>query len=116
MGGSVFHHFLFDQPRRTCPLALYANSLDVQVIENYGQIQIRHQTTKQPLSTVYVKVYARMNDGQVVFYKDGYTDLRGRFDYTSLSTNQLDSVAGFSLLILSDEHGAVIREADPPKR
>ena len=96
--------------------AYYANSLDVQVIENYGQIQVRHQTTKQPLSTVYVKVYARMNDGQVVFYKDGYTDLRGRFDYTSLSTNQLDSVARFSLLILSDEHGAVIREADPPKR
>jgi len=46
-----------------------ANSLDVQVIENYGQIQVRHQTTKQPLGKVYVKVYARMNDGQVMFYK-----------------------------------------------
>ncbi|MHB8865606.1 MAG: hypothetical protein ACYC6N_24785, partial [Pirellulaceae bacterium] len=96
--------------------AYYANSLDVQVIENYGQIQVRHQTTKQPLGKVYVKVYARMNDGQVLFYKDGYTDLRGRFDYTSLSTNQLDSVARFSLLILSEDNGAVIREADPPKR
>ena len=96
--------------------AYYANSLDVQVIENYGQIQVRHQTTKQPLGKVYVKVYARMQDGQVAFYKDGYTDLRGRFDYTSLSTDQLDSVARFSLLILSDENGAVIREADPPKQ
>jgi hypothetical protein len=65
---------------------------------------------------VYVKVYARMNDGQVAFFKDGYTDLRGRFDYTSLSTDQLDSVTRFSMLILSDENGAVIREADPPKR
>ncbi len=96
--------------------AYYANSLDVQVSENYGQIQVRHQTTKQPLSKVYVKVYARMNDGQVAFYKDGYTDLRGRFDYTSLSTDQLDSVARLSLLILSEDNGAVIREADPPKR
>ena len=96
--------------------AYYANSLDVQVSENYGQVQVRHQTTKQPLSRVYVKVYARMNDGQVAFYKDGYTDLRGRFDYTSLSTDQLDSVARFSLLILSEDNGAVIREADPPKR
>ena len=96
--------------------AYYANSLAVQVIENYGQVQVRHQTTKQPLAKVYVKVYARMQDGQVKFYKDGYTDLRGRFDYTSLSTNELDSVAQFSLLILSDEHGAVVREANPPKR
>jgi hypothetical protein len=49
-------------------------------------------------------------------YKDGYTDLRGRFDYTSLSTNELDVVEQFSLLILSDERGAIIREAKPPKR
>lgn len=96
--------------------AYYANSLDVQVIENYGQLQVRHQATRQPLGEAYVKVYARTQDGQVVFYKDGYTDLRGRFDYASLSTEQLDSVARFALLILSDEHGAVIREADPPRR
>ena len=50
------------------------------------------------------------------FYKDGYTDLRGRFDYASLSTNELDVAQKFSLLILSDDHGAVVREANPPKR
>lgn len=94
----------------------YANSLDVQLSENYGQVQVRHQTTKQPLGQVYVKVYARLKDGQVVFYKDGYTDLRGRFDYASLSTNQLDTVDRFALLILSETNGAVIREAAPPKR
>ena len=101
---------------KTRSQAYYANSLDVQVVENYGQIQVRHQASKQPLGKVYVKVYARMNDGSVEFYKDGYTDLRGRFDYTSLSTDQLDAVARFSLLIFSEENGAVIREADPPKR
>jgi hypothetical protein len=57
-----------------------------------------------------------MKDGQVRFYKDGYTDLRGRFDYTSLNTNELDFVGKFSLLVLSDEHGAVVKEASPPKR
>ncbi|MHB8861931.1 MAG: hypothetical protein ACYC6N_05975 [Pirellulaceae bacterium] len=101
---------------KTRSQAYYANSLDVQVVENYGQIQVRHQASQQPLGKVYVKVYARMSDGRVEFYKDGYTDLRGRFDYTSLSTDQLDSVARFSLLIFSEENGAVIREADPPKR
>ncbi len=57
-----------------------------------------------------------MKDGSVRFYKDGYTDLRGRFDYSSLSTNMLDGVKKFAILVLSEEHGAVVREAQPPKR
>ena len=60
--------------------------------------------------------YARMSGGEVRFYKDGYTDLRGRFDYASLSTDELDRVERFALLVLHDEHGALIREAAPPKR
>jgi hypothetical protein len=52
----------------------------------------------------------------VRFFKDGYTDLRGGFEYTSLSTTELDFAQKFSLLILSDHHGAVVREANPPKR
>jgi hypothetical protein len=57
-----------------------------------------------------------LKDGSVQFYKDGYTDLRGRFDYTSLSTNDLDNVDRFALLIMTEEHGATVREAMPPKR
>lgn len=96
--------------------AYFSHSLAVQVIENYGQIKVTHEMTGKPLSRVYVKVYARMNGGRVQFYKDGYTDLRGRFDYTSLNTNELDNVEKFSLLVLSETDGAVVREAAPPKR
>ncbi len=96
--------------------AYYANSLNVQTVENYGQLQVSNADTRKPLSTVYVKVYAQMQDGRVKFYKDGYTDLRGRFDYTSLNTNELDFVERFSLLVLSEDHGAIVREAKPPKR
>lgn len=96
--------------------AYYSNSLAVQVIESYGQLRVTHSDTGQPLSKVYIKVYAQMQDGSVRFFKDGYTDLRGRFEYTSLSTNELDFAQRFSLLILSDEHGAVVREASPPTR
>ena len=56
-----------------------------------------------------------MKNGQVQFYKDGYTDIRGRFDYVALSTNDLDFVNRFALLILSESHGAVVQEAVPPK-
>jgi hypothetical protein len=94
----------------------YSNALKVQLIENYGQVQVTQGKNSAPLAQVYVKAYARMKDGSVHFYKDGYTDLRGRFDYSSLSTNELDFVDKFSLLILSDEYGAIVREANPPKR
>ena len=93
----------------------YSNSLSVQVIENYGQVKLTHQTTGRPVPKAYVKVYAQMADGKVKFYKDGYTDIRGRFDFSSLSTNDLDVATKFSILMLSDEHGALVREAMPPK-
>jgi hypothetical protein len=96
--------------------AYYAHVLLLQLIESYGQLKVAHQTSGKPLPRVYVKVYARMRSGEVRFYKDGYTDARGRFDYTSLSTDELEAVERFALLILSEEHGAVIREAAPPKR
>ena len=57
-----------------------------------------------------------MKDVAVKFYKDGYTDLRGYVDYTSLNTNELVFVDRFSILVLSEAHGAVVREAGPPKR
>jgi hypothetical protein len=68
------------------------------------------------MAGVYVKVYARLGDGAVKFHKDGYTDLRGRFDYASVSTPERAPVARFAVLVLSDEHGAQIREAAPPQQ
>ncbi len=96
--------------------AYYSNSLNVQTIENYGQVRVTHASSGKPISKTYLKVYAQMQDGTIKFYKDGYTDLRGRFDYTSLNTNELDFVRKFSLLVLSDTNGAIVREANPPKR
>ncbi len=96
--------------------AYFPNSLTLQVVENYGQLRVTHAETRAPLAKVYVKVFARMNGGKVAFFKDGYTDLRGRLDYTSLSTNELDNVERFSILVLSEKHGGVVREAAPPKR
>ena len=94
--------------------AYYPHSLAVSMIETYGQVQVRHQQTARPVVKAYVKVYARQKDGQVVFYKDGYTDMRGRFDYASLSTSQLDNVEKFAVLIMSETAGSLIKEANPP--
>ena len=96
--------------------AYYANNLAVQVIHNYGHIRVTHEDTGKALPKTYVKVYCRLGNGQHRFFKDGYTDLRGRFDYVSLSTNELDDVREFSILVMNEDHGAVIKEAKPPKQ
>ncbi|MFO1051292.1 MAG: hypothetical protein U1F36_03630 [Planctomycetota bacterium] len=95
--------------------AHYAHSLDVRWMEGYGQLQVTDNATQKPLSKVYVKVFARAPGGAVRFHKDGYTDLRGRFDYASVSGNAND-VERFAVLVLSDDHGAQIRELAPPAR
>jgi hypothetical protein len=61
----------------------------VQVIDNYGQVKVTTKNTAKPLPMTYIKVYSRMKNGTTSFYKDGYTDRRGRFDYASLSTSKL---------------------------
>jgi hypothetical protein len=68
------------------------------------------------LEQAYVKVYARNKDGSVTFFKDGYTDLRGQFDYATLSTSALDQVNRFAILVLHETQGAIVREAAPPTR
>jgi len=94
----------------------FANALRVELAETQGMLRVVDDQRLRPIPRTYIKVYARLKDGRVTFYKDGYTDLRGRFDYASLSTDKLDHVQRFAILVLSDEYGAVIREADVPKR
>lgn len=94
---------------------LFANSLNLGLFENYGQIQVRTEKTGQTLPKAYVKVYARMSDGSVRFHKDGYTDLRGRFDYVSQSNQPTDEIIKFSILVVSEDNGATIRQANPPR-
>ncbi|MCB9880235.1 MAG: hypothetical protein H6832_00150 [Planctomycetes bacterium] len=96
--------------------AYYANSLIVQVAEGQGQLAILGNDTKKPLPKAYVKVFARLPGGAVRFHKDGYSDLRGRFDYASLSGRDAMNVDRFAILVLSEDRGAVIREVDAPAR
>ena len=93
----------------------YPNTLVTHINDKYGIARITTIDGGKPLSAVYVKVYARFNNGKVKFYKDGYTDLRGVFDYLSQNDDNLEQIERFSILILSDDNGALIKEVAPPK-
>ncbi len=94
----------------------YANDLATNLAHQYGQVRVQRASDAAALVATYVKVYARRRGGAVTFYKDGYTDLRGWFDYATLSTNDLDHVERFAILVCSDQSGAAILEANPPAR
>ncbi len=128
--------------------AYHANTLKLTLTENYGRLETRDSVNNRAVSKAYVKVYARLKKGTVRFFKDGYTDLRGRFDYASLNSGgsgqpapiqtqgrmmpdqpsppsngldyqmlkpaELPEIEKFSILILSDTHGAATREVAPP--
>jgi hypothetical protein len=123
--------------------AYHANTLKLTLAENYGRLELSDVAAK-PVAKAYVKVYARLTNGTVRFFKDGYTDLRGKFDYASLNSSdetqpprplsqarpggggtsldtqmlrpgELNDVARLSILVLSDANGALVREAAPPR-
>jgi hypothetical protein len=55
----------------------------------------------------------------VQFPQDGYTDLRGNFEYATLNVTsdrdaQLDGNARFAILVTSHDHGSVIEEVAAP--
>ncbi len=120
--------------------AYHANTLKLTLAENYGQIEVRDEAAGKPVSKAYVKVYARLRNGTVRYYKDGYTDLRGKFDYASLNSSEiqhmpmprnagdasgglgyqmltpgeLGEVDKLAILLMSEAHGAAVREVTPP--
>jgi len=97
----------------TASTTYFSTSLKVQVIEYYGEVKVADENGK-PLTKVYVKCFAKTKSGVVNFYKDGYTDLRGRFEYATLNTNDVSTIEKFALFITSDDLGSLIKEANPP--
>ena len=72
------------------------------MIEAFGELKVTDRKTDKPLPSVYVKVFGREKSGRETFYKDGYTDIRGKFDYVQTSGNRLNQVTRFAILVLSD--------------
>lgn len=93
---------------------VYSNNLDVQVVDSLGQLQVRTRDGQQVLPATYVKVYGKKANGETVFVKDGYTDVRGRMDYVTQSTVPIVGIEKLAILVSHPQHGSVIRQADLP--
>jgi hypothetical protein len=87
-------------------------ALVVTPIPAYGQLRVTRGGV--PVAGAYVKVFARQRGGAVAFYKDGYTDRRGRFDHATLSTDDLSRTERFAVMVTHGDDGATILELSPP--
>jgi hypothetical protein len=95
-------------------LTYFPTSMKVFIVKNFGQIKVTSEETGKPLSSVYIKCFAKKNNGTVSFYKDGYTDIRGTFEYTSVHSSDFSDVQDFSILVFSSSFGALIKQTKPP--
>jgi hypothetical protein len=91
----------------------FSTSLVINISETLGEVKVMSKDLL-PLTKTYVKCFAKYKDESVKFYKDGYTDLRGKFNYVSLNTTGLKDVKKFSLFIAHDTLGSTIKESNPP--
>lgn len=100
---------------KSATLKIFNSNLKVHPIEDFGLLKIADKGGKI-LNSVYVKCYYKGTGGEVKFYKDGYTDFRGSFDYASLNSNSLDKVDTFALLVTDEKYGSTILKCKPPKK
>jgi len=94
-------------------LIYYNKKFIVNINEEEGMIKVIN-SDKIPMPKVYVKCFAKV-ETNVIFFIDGYTDLRGSFNYLDVKETEYTKITKFSILVVSEMFGSRIQECDPPK-
>ncbi|KAF9174046.1 hypothetical protein BGX21_000836 [Mortierella sp. AD011] len=105
--------------------AFYSQTILVQCMERTGILKVISKTDGRPVRGGYVKVYAEMKqDSTAVFWKDGYTDLVGRFAFAQVSTGVasgsgtggggLGDVKRFAVFVDGGREGCVVKTLPVP--
>ena len=85
---------------------LDSRAMDLRHTPQDRSVQVLDAVTGKPLAKTYIKVYAETQDGAIVFHKDGYTDLRGKFDYLSHTATDPTTLKRLALLASHPQNGA----------
>ncbi|MCP5534151.1 MAG: hypothetical protein H7A48_13355 [Akkermansiaceae bacterium] len=85
---------------------LESRSLDLRNDPAERTVQVFSRASSRPLPKAYVKVYAERAGGEVSFHKDGYTDLRGKFDYLSHTGESPAGIRRLAVLVSHPDFGA----------
>jgi hypothetical protein len=91
------------------------SSLAVLVSADQGRLKVTRKGAEAGLSRVYVKVFAQTSSGQTAFYRDGYTDAAGGFNYFDVKTGSISGLTRFALFVDHRELGCTMLNVDAPK-
>jgi len=61
----------------------YSSALKIMINKAFGELKVMHEG--KALGRVYVKVFSMKKNGIEEFFRDGYTDIRGKFEYAKAS-------------------------------
>ncbi|TMW68563.1 hypothetical protein Poli38472_006031 [Pythium oligandrum] len=89
----------------------FNTQLQVVTMSQAGILQVLHKGV--PVSSCYVKVFAKTGSTSP-FYKDGYTDVIGKFDYAAINGDLLTRVEKFSILVSHPKLGTTVQQVHPP--
>ena len=70
------------------------------------------------LSKVYIKVFIQKDDDSNVFFKDGFTDISGKFEFAKVSGSGISDKSKFkkfAILISHEKLGSTIKYVDAKK-
>jgi hypothetical protein len=94
----------------------FSRTIRAALSENYGQLRVLRAADGRPMPKVYVKVYGQgPSGGEARFIKDGYTDLRGRFEYATVSGLNINEFGKLAILVVAEDGSALVTEAAPPR-
>jgi len=96
----------------------YSNKLKITTLQTFGELKVDSLVNGKPLPRTYVKVFATNKHNPSAapfFFRDGYTDICGKFEYAQTSGDKLKDVLRFAILIHNDDLGSKIMEIEPPK-
>jgi hypothetical protein len=90
------------------------DSRAMELVRNpaFRTVQVFDGVHRTPVGRCYVKVFVEGMDGTVRFHKDGYTDLRGMFDYGSSTGDGGRNFKRFSIFVSHPEMGARVEVVD----
>lgn len=98
------------------------NDLNITVLNDHGRIKVSKNGVQAGISRVYVKVFAKNHSGTSSFYRDGYTDAAGGFNYFDVKTARISNISQFAVYVDSPElgkspltPGCLMMNIDPPK-
>ena len=85
---------------------LDSRAIELRLFPNTRSLRVIDTATGKPLPKTYIKVYAEKQNGEVVYHKDGYTDLRGSFDYLSHTGVDVSEIKRVAIFASHPEKGA----------